>query len=275
MSNIRVVPINFFDEAVLTTSPAMVTTLPVTNAQLTARDAVARSTSTADQTIQGHWNGNGRKIDSFFLFRHNGHGGKVRLRLYTYPDFTGQVYDSGVVDIYTLFPIEYEWGIAPLGFATTDILAGESPYSLFFAAVACSSFRIDFSRCQGPYWEIGRAYLGKYLEAPYNPAMGMQVGWQSTSQQTRALGASLRTRAGSRWRDMKVDLFYGTDSDRALWRDLLGRISMDEDVAFSIFPGVGGRQERDHVMNAQLQAHVPFGWNNVNFNEAAFTFTEV
>lgn len=274
MANLRLCPKNFYDVAVLAESPAMIATMPATYAQIPARDRFARSTSTADQVIQGHWNGNGRKIDSLFFFRHNGHGGRVRLQLYTYPNFSTQVYDSGTVDIYTLFPIESEWGIAPLGFATTDMLAAESPYSLFFTAVACSSFKITFSRCQGPYWELGRIFLGKYVEATYNPKYGMQFGPASNNEHQRTHGGSLRTLVGGRWNELTANMFFQTDAVRAQWRDLMAQIT-DADVAISIFPGFGGRQERDHVLNAVLDKPSPFAWANYAFNETVFKFLEV
>lgn len=269
MANLRICPINYFDEA----EASGIGTIP--NAQLVARDAVARTSSPADVTISGHWNGNGRRLDSFFLFRHNGHGGKVRLQLFTNPDYTAQVYDSGTNEIYPLTAIESEWGISPLGFASNDQLGPESPYSLFFTAATCSSFKITLTRCQGPYWELGRVFLGKYIEAPYNPEHGMSFGWQTTAKQKRSRGASLRTQGGGRWRELRADMHYESDADRALWRDMLGQIDLDEDVAISIFPGAGGRPERDHTFNAQLQQHSPFNWANPVFNESVITFTEV
>ncbi len=275
-SRLRICPINYFDEATLTATPAMSAALPEIYAQLTSRELVARSTSTADQVIQGTWGGDGRAIDSFFLFRHTGQGGRVQLQLYTQADYTSLAYDSGVLDIYALPQLaSFEWGVAPLGFATNDLLAAEAPFSLFFPSTICGSFKITFTRCQHKYWEIGRVYLGKYLEAPYSPKFGMLVGWQSNDIQTRTKGASLRTRAGGRWRELRLDMMYATDADRAAWRDLLGRITKVEDVAISIFPGFGGRQERDHVLNAQLLELAPFNWANFNFNQATFSFGEV
>lgn len=272
MANLRVCPINHFDEATLS---SLYSISNLTYSQLVARESVARSATNGDQVIQGHWGGNGRRLDSFFLFRHNGHGGKLRLQLYQNADFTTEVYNSGANEIYPLTAIESEWGISPLGFASNDVLGPESPYSLFFDAVTCSSFKITLTRCQGPYWELGRIFLGKYLEAPYNPAHGMSFGWATTTKQKRSHGASLRSQRGERWRELRADMFFATDADRALWRDMLGQIDTVEDVAISVFPGVGGRQERDHVINAQLAQHQGFAWNNVNFNETVFTFTEV
>lgn len=275
-NNLRVCPLNYFDQAVVTTTPAWSSSLPITNAQLLARDSPARSTSNGDQVIEGHWNGNGRRIDSFFLFRHNGHGGKILIQLFKYADRTVEIYNSGVLDIYALTAVDNaEFGYAPLGFSSDDVLGPESPFSLFFTAVVAASFRITLTRCQNAYWELGRVYLGKYREAPFNPKWGMTFGWQSTSKQTRTLGASLRTWVGARYRELKADMTYTRDADRAVWRDLLGQIDLSQDVAISIFPGYGGRAERDGVFNAQLQQHSPFSWPQFNMNEVTFEFTEV
>jgi hypothetical protein len=275
MANLRVIPINFFDQAVLTSSPAFSTSLPLTNAQLVDRDLVARTTTNGDQVIEGHWNGNGRRIDSFFAFRHNGHGGKIRLQLFQYMDRTVELYNSGANEIYPLTAIDAEWGISPLGFATNDVLGPEAPYYLFPTATTCASFRITLTRCQNAYWEIGRFFLGKYIEAPYNPEHGMTCGWQTTTRQARSRGGSLRTQRGERWRELRADMHFESDADRALWRDMLGQIDMVEDVAISVFPGAGGRPERDYTFNAQLQQHSPFTWANPVFNESVITFTEV
>lgn len=277
MSNLRICPINFVDEApVFSALSPMAPNLPITNAQLTSRDSPARSISNGDLVILGHWNGNGRKVDSLFFFRHNCHGGKLRLLLFKDIGFTSAVYDSGALEISALSPIDVDWGTAPLGVASNDLLALESPFSFFFPAVACSAFGVILSRCQAPYWEIGRMFLGKYLEAPYNPDYGMRFGWQSNTVQKRTpLSASLRTRPGDRWREFGGNLIYTADADRAVWRDLLGRISLEEDVAVSIFPGAGGRLERDHVANMQLSAHSAFTWPDFGSVDTAFNFVEV
>lgn len=276
MSNLRITPINVWDQlGLLTSTPSFPAASPLSFSQLTARDSVSRASSNGDQVIEGHWNGNGRRLNSFFMFRHNCHGGKLRLQLYSAMDRTGQVYDSGSVEIYTLTSIDSEWGVSPLGFASTDVLGPEAPYYIYFSDTTCLSFKITLTRCQGAYWEIGRFFMGKYLEAPFNPQYGMQFGWQTNTKQARTLGSSLRTRVGERWRELRADMFYATEADLALWRDAMGQIDLAEDVAISIFPGVGGRAERDGVFNAQLQQHSPFVWDNPAFYETVFNFTEL
>lgn len=276
MSNLRICPHNFFDDATLTESPAMETTLPATNAQLTARDKSARSTSSAAQTIKGAWGGEARKINSFFVFRHNGQGGTVQLKLYPNADWTGTPYDSTALDLFTAITSDsHDWGIAASSpDSANDLLGADAPYSLFFSTFTAKSFEIIFSSCDRAYWDIGRIFLGKYLEAPYNPR-SLTVTPANNDKQTRTLGGSLRARAGERWRDIRVDMFYETDATRALWRDLMTMIQQSGDVAISVFPGVGGRQERDHVFNMMLREPTAYEWTLANTNNAAYTFTEV
>lgn len=474
MANLRIVPKNYFDLATLTESPAMLDGSSILNSQLVARDKVAQSAGLNTQTITGHFGGNGYLVDSLFLFRHTGHGGKLRFNVYNHQncthgnlftksedfthadwakfnaqitaqsvtapdgvtpmrkliddtnntehilyrasqavtsglayfdaiyaqqgertrvririddvatntnfaeglfnlttgvatvagtggaspptavsavmtgianpdgtttyrcelrftpaqtanyrclhkldngtsstyvgngtglylwaamfgkgatatpygmtdvtadpdDGTFALYDSGWLEIYQLVSLgNMEWmGNAPAGFSTTDMLASESAFSLFFPATGATGFRLTFTRCQYHYWQFGRIYLGKYVEAPYNPRLGMEYGWMSNTEQTRTKGATLRTRAGGRWREVTVDMFYLTEAQRPVWRDLAAQMDLSNDIALSVFPGYGGRQERDFVFNAQMVQHNPFGWNNLTLNETKYQFTEL
>lgn len=275
MSNLRMTPQNDIDAAVLEAVPAMLTTMPVENIQLTARDRVTRSSSIADQVVRWHWNGNERKPDSFFIFRHTGYGGKVRLQLWANRDYTSQVYDSGTLTIVDTLPTleTFEYGEAPLGLRMSDLLVTEAPFFLYFTGVRCASATATFSQCQAPYWEFGRMTLGKYYEAPYNPKYGMSFGPASNVSHQRSRGASLRTRPGERWNELKAEMMYLTDAQRALWLDLYNRIT-NVDVAVSVFPGVGGRQERDHVDNMKLVEHQS-RWSAYSFTERTLQFLGV
>lgn len=280
MANMKITPINYFDEAVLAATPLMVEGMDITNAQLMARDDVARSAGLSPQVITGHFNGNGFLVDNFKMFRHFCHGGLIRLEIFNGPaDFwTGTpTFDSGTVEIFQILGIE-SFVASPnsgLGFASNDVLAQETAYSLYFTPAFCSSFRITLTRCQYHYWEIGRIFLGKSLEAPYNPRLGMDVQWQTTDIQTKTKGATSRTRPGERWRELKVDMYYLTDAQRALWRDLTGQIQLVRDVAIDVFPGWGGRQERDFIFNAQMAQNDPFKWSGLSLNETTYLFSEV
>jgi hypothetical protein len=277
VSNIRVCPINFYDQAGLVESPAMVTTMPATNAQNTDRGSTARSTSAAAQTIQGAWGGDARKIDSFFMYRHNCQGANVQLLLYPNSDYTGTPYDSTALPFFTAVTSNsFDWGItAAAPDSVNDLLLAEAPYFLYFAAFTAKSFKIILTNCARTYFDITRIWLGKFLEAPYNPKYGMTVGESYGDLPNRTKGGSLRTRSGAKWHELKIDTFYLDDAGRQLWSDLISFIQLNKDVAISVLPGVGGRQERDRVWNMQLQAGTQFAWNNINLNEAVFSFTEL
>ena len=278
MSNIRICPHNFFDAAALTDSPALESTMPATNAQLTARDKVARSTSTASQTIRFNWGGETRIINSFFMFRHNCQGGLAQLKLYPNDDYTGTAYDSTALAVGAAITSDsHDWGLGTSVASpdsVNDLLLAEAPYSLFFSNFTAKSGELILTSCDRSYWQIGRLFLGKYLEAPYNP-LAMSVAYPNNDIQQRSKGASLLARAGERWRDLRVDMFYATDAQRALWRDLISVIQQSGDVAISVFPGVGGRQERDHVFNMVLKEPSAFDWSLASYNNAVYSFTEV
>lgn len=276
MANLRITPANDIDAATLEAVPSLLTAKPVTNVQLTARGSVARSSSIADQVIRGHWNTNSRKPDSFFIFRHTGYGGKVRLQLWGNDNYTSQVYDSGTLQITDALPTleTFEWGEAPLGLRMSDLLATEAAFYLYFTGVICASFTITFTECQNAYWEFGRIFLGKYYEAPFSPEQGMTFGPASNTEHQRSRGGSLRTLPGERWDVLKVNTAYATDATRAAWQDLYNRIT-NSDVAVSVFPGIGGRQERDHVKNMKLAEQTPFAWTNPTFQERTIELLEV
>lgn len=276
MSNLRICPINFFDSASLTESPALASTMPAANAQLTARDKVARSTSSASQTIKGAWGGEARIINTFAMLRHNAQGGLVQLLLYPNADWTGTPYDSTALTTGAAITSDsHDWGIAATSpDSVNDLLFSEAPYYLNFSNFTAKSFEIVLTSCDRSYWQVGRLWLGKYLEAPYNPKIGMVKAPANNDIQQRTKGGSVRARAGEKWRDLKIDMLTATDAQRALWTDLMSYVQLSRPVLVNVFPGVGGRQERDHIFEALVKDHAGIAWNGPFFNEATYNFTE-
>lgn len=276
MSNLRICPHNFFDGATLTESPAMESTMPATNAQLTDRGKTARSTSSAGQTIRFAWGGEARIINTFAMLRHNCQGGTVQLKLYPNDDWTGSAYDSGANAIATAITSDsHDWGIAASApDSVNDLLLAEAPYYLNFSNFTAKSGELILASCDRSYWDIGRVWLGKYLEAPYNPKEGMSITPVTNDIQSRTKGGSVRARAGEKWRDLRVDMFYATDATRALWRDLVSYVQLSRPVLVNVFPGVGGRQERDYILEALMKEHASFVWSGPSYNEPVYTFTE-
>lgn len=260
---LRLSPINFVDDAVLAVSPSAVSTLPVANLQLTARDRVWRSASLATQVISGHWNGAGRKPNCLGLFRHNGHGGKIRLQLYQDAALVTQVYDSGDLNLFDVVPLgSFDWGVDPLGLGSSDPLGGESPYTLFFTATSCAGFKVTLSGFGGsgsPYWQAGRLWLGKYFEFTYN-AQDAGLAPMEATQAVRTRGGSLRANAGERWHELELNFAFIAEADRPVILDMMKQAGLARDVLASVFPSATDRSRRDYTLNGRLASLDAIRW---------------
>jgi len=262
MAKLRVCGVNHIDgTAVLQSGVGGVSgdVLPVANIKTTARDKVFRSQNfgLGQCVIQGHWGGDGRKASFAALFRHNLHGAKWQIILYSDANYTTQVYNSGAVDVYTCIALgSFEWGVDPLGTTLADVYATDAPAVLYFPAVSCGSFQIFIQQAgaAGPYAQITRAWLGNAFEATYNPEYGSGFGFASASVQTRTEGGSLRTRRAALWRVLELDLQWIVDSERPVWSDLVRGLDLGGDLFVSVYPALGGRDERDNTVAAKMIA---------------------
>jgi len=262
MANLRIVPLNWFDEATSLTATTEATGMDIENAQLTARSKFWRSTATGACTIQGNWNSDGRKTNAFALFRHNTHGGTVRVQLYSDAAWTTQIYDSTALTVPSTALGSFDWGSDPLGTTSNDPLLYESPYVIWMAAdYSAVSFKITLGGTPASgeaYWQIGRIWLGKKWEAAYNPAPGVEMGWVQDADRYRSRGGSLRTSSsGARWRTLTMNLGMVSASDRSTLLDMQAQVGLERDVVVSVFPALTGRLERDYVLDAKFAALDP------------------
>jgi hypothetical protein len=260
MANLRIVPLNWFDDVLAAnlTASSEVAGMEVENAQLVARSKVWRSTATGAVTIDGTWGGDGRKCSAFALFRHNTHGGTVRLQLYSDAAWTTGVYDSTALTVSSTALGDFDWGTDPLGTTSDDPLLYEAPYVIYFTPTTAASFRITLGGTPAngaAYWEIGRIWLGKYWEAATNMAPGMEIAWVQDDEQRRSRGGSLRSSSGAaRWRALTLDLAAVSEGDRQTLMDLRAQVGRKKDVVVSAFPALGGRLERDYTLDAKFVA---------------------
>ena len=258
MARLRVCAINHVDSTLsLTATPPELASMPVGSLKTTSRDRAFRSVALTTQVIQGHWNGDGKKASFAAMFRHNCHGGQWRVQLYSDIGFTTQVYDSGAVDILTLVPLgSFEWGVDPLMLLANDAYATDAPAFMYFPAISYAAFKITLtvSGASGPYWQIGRLWLGNYFETSYNPDYDQSLMLQTTGAQGRTDGGSIRSRAGATFKQVDLNLAWVPDSERPIWTDLVRSVDLRQDIFFSLYPQLGGRDERDFTLAAKLAA---------------------
>lgn len=269
-NNLRLAFPNALDLATFIATPTALSTMPVENVQKFQRDRVFRSQSFVSgpsslQSIAFHWNGDAYRVGSFFLFAHNCHAARIRLQLYDNKERTGSaIYDSGFVNGY---PDAFQawtdgvssgftWGDRYWLFGAADPLGPESPYRLYFTEVVAAGgvITIDNGReaMTDPYYQIGRIFLGSYVEAPYQAQYGFQVGVGSSTEQVRSRGGSLRPQVGARWKTMRAELYHSADLDRQKWIDALQMIDLSKDFVVDVFPTDTTRLGRDHCLNGMF-----------------------
>lgn len=280
MANLRVVPVNAADTATLAASPAAAATAPVTDLQLIARDRSFRSTSLASQVISGHWGGDLKAVNAWALLRHNLLGAQVTLQLFSDAALTVEIYNSGVIDVYADSPLwgSFNWGEVPWGTPANDPLAIEAPFIRFLSpTIYAAGFKLTIANLGAmsvAYFDLGRLWLGEYLEAPYQARFGKQLGWESSTQSQKTRGGSSRPNAGARWRALRLDLFQLNDADRAVWMDLTARLDMNLSALWCLHPGAAGRKERDHTLEGLLEGLGASTHADLNFYQQPFVIKE-
>ena len=251
MSNYRIVWENACDDATLSASPALVTTLPETNLQKQGRSSIARTTSTADQQILGNF-ATGAYIGSMILWRHNlSPDATIQLELFDGANQTGTtVYDSGAVSPYSIVSFDdLIWGITPW---EDSVFAQWGVYwsTLWFDTVPASSFRLTLSDSTNSdgYMQASRLILGPVMSGIKNAAWGATFGWEEPTEQIRTAGGTVLSTTGTPTRVLNFTLEYLDDTERPKIMEMRRQVGLRKDFFISLFPETGGSYERDHAM---------------------------
>lgn len=250
----RILANNIGDTAVLTASPAMVTTLPETNLQSQYRETVARWTALDGQAICATW-GRAQPVNMVCLYRTNFSSSATwRVRMFSDPVYTTSVYDSGYVTTNNPVPLgSLDWGVDPLGLSLYSYW-DYAVCRLYFTSVLAQSMQIDVIDVanEAGYAQASRLFVGQYLEPSSGPVLGMTVGYRENTTQTRTEGGSLRTDPGANWRVLNVTMQQMEDDDRRQFMEILRRYGMRGDLFVSVHPDTGDELERDHELQAKL-----------------------
>lgn len=284
MSGLRILPVNFFDEAVnLTATSSAGASLAITNLQSDVRGDLWRSTSLAPQTITGDFGGNVKQVSAWGLWPGDSSsliGAQIRVRLWSDVAKTTLVYDSGTLDFFTFTGAVYGtflWGIQSWGADNADRTARLAPKVKFFTAVAASAFEITITNAGAVdtnHLEARRFGLWDYVEAPYNALLGLAPQWVSMSSSERTPGGSVRRNHRQSHRAMRFETVFASEADRSVWSDLQYVCDLSE-IVISLFPGNASEKlERDHTVLGSLEVLNPFIWENVDFHRLQLAIKE-
>lgn len=271
---------NGLDSATLSASPALVTTLPEANLQRARRDAVARSTSAADQTLDATWAA-AVAVDAFCVWGHNlTADGTVRARLYTSDNWTGSpVYDSGAVAALPAKPLgELSWGIDPLG--TAWAMAGSTPHTVRWldAVYVIRSARFDLSDSGNPdgYLEAQRLYIGRAFTPTVNFDWGARLNYLDDSQFTRSERGSLFVAAGPRYRKLNATLSWLSNAEVLRLGEDIGAVGKAGDLLVSLYPDDASLgRSLQYTLAARLDSLPEFVSSHLNANTVTLTLQEI
>lgn len=240
MSNIRLGTLNRAVTATLTASPVEGLGA-VTNLQLDDRSLFVAAAS-GTQTLYLTWGGTTLTDTALVLYMDRlnaAYNDTLSIALYTNSDWTGAtLYAGGAVAAYTS-GLYGAWGFSAIKRYFTATGSWKSAKLVFSTAAALQGARM---------------YLGPYTEAPYNPAFGAQLSYESNSKQSRSEGGSLRAMRKALWRALQVEMMYRTEADRAAWLEIARYCDVDRMLLVDVFPGdASATLERDHCFLAKFE----------------------
>lgn len=217
---------NDSDDATLTSSPSMLSTLPITSLQSTSWSEMSRTTDTSALSIYVTWNGLEKMIDGVAIAGHNlSDEATIRCRLYSWSSWSGTiVHDSGTVSAVNETTIAES-----LGFRDT---------ALYFPTLeTVRSVRIDISDSNNPdgYLQFRRLFAGRTLRLD-SASYGLTLGITSSAEHVRAHSGTLYHSGGASFRVCGVNFGYSEDSDAAdCFNDMLAHMKK-RDMYISVFP---------------------------------------
>lgn len=260
MSNLRIVYKNLADLATLTADPVASAVDPVTYLQQDSRGHLFAAAAAGTQAIKGTWGGTAYTVSAVRLERTNlADGDTWRVQLYSDAAWTTQVYDSTAV--------------APFATDLYDDWSHSNADLFFTPTASVKSFKITLSTAA--VFQAARLVLGAYTEAAYNPRYGMSAGYVGNSDQTRLEGGSLSTAVRADWRMLSFDMYALTEANRAAWNEIGRYAGNHKTVWVSVFPAVGGTQERDHSVVGKFEQSPVVKWSSPNQYDFSLTLNEL
>jgi hypothetical protein len=162
------------------------------------------------------------------------------------PDFL--VWNSGILDV-TEDTVgsdiwkwgEFLWGTEAWG-AEKEVLEFEPPANLVTwistAQTNIRGFKIELYKADSNinYFEIGRLFVGEYIQPTYNIGYGHSLSWEESTKQYRTDAGTLRSDISIPYRKFEFNIGTITEDDRILLQQELRNAGLRKDIFISLFP---------------------------------------
>jgi len=202
------------------------------------------------------------------------------------PDFL--VWDSGILNVTTdtVGSSLWEWGSFLWGAEAwgSDRVSEEfSPPSNIVEWIPTvqtqiRGFKIELFAAGGTisYFEIGRLFIGKYIQPTYNIGYGHSLTWQESTKQYRTDAGSLRSDISIPFRKFEFNLGTITESDRVLLQHELRNVGLRKDLFVSLFPEDASNNKKLDYSGIVKMTKVPkFTEFAQNYYKAKYIMEEV
>lgn len=275
MANLRILTRNIADTAVITASPAMSTTLPVTNlGKPTERGRTARTTSLASQDVKLAWASN-QKANMVAITRHN-LTTAATLRTLGYSDaaWTSGILDTTALTAFSTSGLNTDIDV----YTERDFQHLKSSVQYFAEVTNLQSLIARIADAANPdaYMEANRLMVGKYFEVTYNPPFGsVELQQVDASVMGRADDGTQVVDKRAKWRRFTVRLDFVHDDDLDDLLALERYLGTDKETWISLYPGAGGAKELYNQMACRIVDSPSMNPNQVGVHANSITFEEV
>lgn len=275
MANLRICPRNIFDASegvILTASPVLATSNPLSYLQSTERSNTARSTSNAAQSIRASW-AIAKAANFLFVKMHNlSTAAQLAVPIYSDSNRTTLIAANAAANCF-----------AYTGLSDNDIVTEDDFSHLrnsvryFTLSSVMKSMSMDFTDPNNPwgFMEWSRIFGGKYYEFEFQiPGGGNPITMGDSGTQESAEDNSVISDKGGKGRrlELAADSFTATD-----WPQLLSiarHAGMDRDVFVSVKPTLGTWDELYHHGLFKFQTQNAFDRKNSNQGSTRLVLVE-
>jgi len=144
--------------------------------------------------------------------------------------------------------------------------------------VNCRGFKIElFSAGSATsYFEIGRLFIGKYIQPTYNIGYGHSLTWEETTKQYRTEAGTLRSDISLPYRKFDFNLGTITEADRILLQHEFRNVGLRKDLFVSLFPEDSSQDKKIDYSGIVKMTKIPrFTEFAQNYYKAKYTMEEV
>jgi hypothetical protein len=128
----------------------------------------------------------------------------------------------------------------------------------------------------GPTGEIGRVYLGEYIEPTYNLSAGHAISWKENTTQYRPSSGTLRSDKVTSNKSFEFSLKHIPEADRRVLHKQLIAKGLREDFYLSLFPENASNTKEIDYSGMVKMTKIPKYTNYINgYFKSSFVMEEI